>query len=120
VPGLEERQGHPHVVVGPCEGAGEVTDCIESDESSAPRDGFLRLRPRVVADVGQVSDTDGSKTHAERLEDVELLRSARVAAFVRHVREDGYARAEMDLGNGAEHLAFIRMHLHAAAKLAES
>ena len=79
----------------------------------------MRLRLRVVGDVGNVADADEPGIHAGLLDDVELLERARSAALVRRVREERQARPQVHLAARAQHLALVRMHRQRRADLAE-
>src|SRR4029077_7701481 len=96
-------------------GAGEPADRIEAHERAALGDRLVRLRPRVVPDVGEVPDTEASHVHALRREDTELIQGAFRTALVRGMAEDRQPRAEMELADGVKYFDLLRVHLHRSA-----
>src|SRR5262249_321697 len=95
-----------------------MADRVEPEERASSGDFFVGLRLRIVGDVGEMSDAKVPRIRAGRLQDLELLERAFLAASVRGVGEDGQPGAPLRLAYDTKALPPVAGHLFGAADLA--
>src|SRR5262245_36428184 len=96
-----------------------MTDGVEAEKRAALRDLFVCLGLRIVPDIREVSDAKAARVRAGRLEDIELIERALLAAGVRGVCKHRECGADLRLADHAEHLPLVGRHLFGTADFAE-